>query len=68
MNRFVWIIGLIAVSITNAPSWAEELLPYRVVEEQDLSYPGKSRMTYRVVFNIEKFPDKTVIEETANKV
>ena len=68
MNRFVWTIGLITISFTDVPAWAEELLPYRVVEKQDLSYPGKSRMTYRVVFDVEKFPDKIVLKETANKV
>lgn len=44
------------------------LLPYRVLERNDISYPGRSRMTCRVLVEAATIPTKDALREIATSV
>lgn len=46
----------------------DEVLDYQIVVKKDISYPGQSRMVYRVILNVESIPNEPHIKNTANKI
>lgn len=44
------------------------LLPYKIVEKEDVSYAGTSRLVVRVMVEIEKLPNKDELTRIANTI
>ena len=45
-----------------------EGIPHEVVERKDYSYVGTSRMSYRVLMNVERIPSEEAIRRLANRI
>lgn len=44
---------------------SKNLLSFKIVKKEDHSYPGTSRMTYRVLLNVTKIPQEQEIKDVA---
>ncbi len=44
------------------------LLPYKIVEREDISYAGTPRLVVRVMVNVEKIPTKAELKRIANSI
>jgi len=62
---FVFLVVVIAIVF-----WSRSggVLEYTIIEMEDISYAGTSRMVYRVVIEVEEIPVAQELEKTASQI
>jgi len=59
-----WIANAVLPIVLLCSEAPAEPLTYRLVDTQDISYPGKQRRTYRIVFDVAELPTEAQLRET----
>ena len=55
------------ISHQNAPK-KEKRINFKIVQKRDVSYPGVSRMTYRVLLDVDQLPSESNFKSTAVEI
>ncbi|MCH8306346.1 MAG: hypothetical protein IIB94_14635 [Candidatus Marinimicrobia bacterium] len=62
------IAAIVLIFIFVIDGKAQTLLPFKIIEEKDVSYAGTPRLVVRVVVDVEKIPNKAELKRIANSI